>query len=83
MEAVRAGAVPAAVVYASDAAPGVRVLLAWPEALQPEIRYHVAIPRTTRRPNRALEFVEFVRQSERIGLWRRYGFEPLAEPVLR
>ncbi len=82
--AVQTGAVPVAVVYASDAraASDVRVLLQWPEALQPRIRYMVAVPRRTQHPNRALEFVEFVRQSKRVEVWRRYGFEPLAEQVL-
>lgn len=82
--AVRTGAAPVAVVYRSDvqAATDVRVVLEWPEALQPHIRYTIAIPRTTEHPNRALEFVEFVRDSERLGVWRRYGFVPLAEPVL-
>lgn len=83
--AVKAGEVPAAIVYATDvrAASDARVLLTWPEALQPRIRYMVAVPRATQHPNRALEFVEFIRQSEQIGVWRRYGFVPLAEPVLR
>jgi ABC-type molybdate transport system substrate-binding protein len=58
------------------------VVLDWPEALQPRIRYTIAIPRTTEHPNRALEFFEFIRDGERLGVWRRYGFDPLAEPVL-
>ena len=82
--AVQTGAVPAAIVYATDVrdASDVRVLLTWPEAIQPRIRYLVAVPRRTKHANRALEFVEFVQQSERITVWRRYGFVPLAEPVL-
>lgn len=84
LAAVRTGAAPVAVVYASDvdAASGVRIVLDWPEALQPRIRYMVAVPSTTTRPTRALEFVEFIRDSERLDLWRRHGFDPLAEPVL-
>lgn len=82
--AVRTGAAPAAVVYQSDAqgAADVQVVLDWPEALQPRILYTIAVPRATEHPNRALEFVEFVRGGERLGVWRRYGFVPLAEPVL-
>lgn len=82
--AVRTGAAPVAVVYRSDVrrATGVRVVMEWPEALQPRIRYTVAVPRATEHPNRALEFVEFIRDSERLRLWRRHGFVPLAEPVL-
>lgn len=82
--AVRTGAAGAAVVYRSDVRGGadVRVVLDWPEALQPRIRYTIAIPRATRHPNRALEFIEFVRDGKRLGVWRRYGFTPLAEPVL-
>ena len=82
--AVETGAAPVAIVYATDIreASGVRELLTWPEAIQPRIRYLVAVPRRTQHANRALEFVEFVRQSERIAVWRRYGFVPLAEPVL-
>ena len=82
--AVRTGAAPVAVVYRSDVrgAPDVRVVLAWPERLQPPIRYTIAVPRAAERPSRALEFVEFIRDTERLGLWRRHGFVPLAEPVL-
>jgi molybdate transport system substrate-binding protein len=82
--AVQTGAVPAAIVYATDVrgAADVRVLLSWPESIQPRIRYLVAVPHRTQHANRALEFVEFVQQSERIAVWQRYGFVPLAEPVL-
>jgi molybdate transport system substrate-binding protein len=82
--AVRTGAAAVAVAYHSDVldAPGVRVVLEWPAAQQPQIRYTVAVPRTTTHPNRALELVEFIRASERLDLWRRHGFVPLAEPVL-
>jgi molybdate transport system substrate-binding protein len=82
--AVQTGAASAAIVYATDVrgAADVRVLLTWPEASQPRIRYLVAVPRRTQHANRALEFVEFVQQSERIAVWRRFGFVPLAEPVL-
>lgn len=82
--AVQDGVVPAAVVYASDVrgVAGVHVLLDWPEAFQPPIRFTIAVPRTTARPNRAFEFVEFVRQPERHELWRRFGFVPLVETVL-
>lgn len=84
LAAVRTGAAPTAVVYRSDvqAVPDVRVVLDWPQALHPRIRYTMAIPRTTERPTRALEFVEFIRASDRLDLWRRHGFDPLAEPVL-
>lgn len=85
LAAVQAGEVGAAVVFASDVrgVGGVRVLLEWPEAFHPPVRFTMAVPRTTRHPNRAFEFVEFVRQPERDPVWRRYGFVPLAEPVLR
>lgn len=84
LAAVRTGAAPVAVVYWSDAeaAPDVRVVLDWPAALQPRIRYTMTIPRTTEHPTRALEFVKFIRDSERLDLWRRHGFDPLAQPVL-
>lgn len=84
VKAVQTGAAPVAIVYATDVggASGVDVLLTWPEAIQPRIRYLMAIPRRTQHANRALEFFEFVRQSERIEIWQRYGFMPLAEPVL-
>ena len=82
--AVQTRVASVAIVYATDApeAADVRVLLTWPEAIQPRIRYLMAIPRRTKHANRALEFFEFVRQSERIEVWRQYGFLPLAEPVL-
>ena len=82
--AVQTGAARAGIVYASDVrgTDGVRVLLEWPEAYQPPIRYTIAVPRTTRNPARAFEFVEFVRHPDRNVVWRRYGFLPLAETVL-
>ena len=82
--AVQTGAAEVAVVYASDVrgVDGVRVILDWPEAFQPPIRYTIAVPRTTQQPNRAFEFVEFVRQPERNGVWQRFGFVPLGETVL-
>lgn len=82
--AVRTGAASVAVAYHSDVldAPGVRVVLEWPVARQPQIRYTIAVPRTTTHPNRALEFFEFIRDSERLAVWQRHGFVPLAEPVL-
>jgi len=84
LAAVRTGAAPVAVVYRSDvqAVPDMRIVMDWPAALHPRIRYTMAIPRTTEHPTRALEFVEFIRSSERLDLWRRHGFVPLAEPVL-
>lgn len=82
--AVQAGDVAAAIVYASDVRglSGLRVVLEWPEVFHPPIRFTIAVPRTTRTPNRAFEFVEFVRQPERDAVWRRYGFVPLAETVM-
>lgn len=82
--AVRTGAALVAIVYRSDAVgvSEVRVVYDWPPALQPQITYTIAIPRSVRHPNRSLEFVEFIRASERLDLWRRYGFVPLAEPLL-
>lgn len=83
LAAVSTGAAPVAMVYQSDVqAADVRVVLEWPAAQHPPIRYTVAIPRTTEHPNRALEFVEFIRDGERLDVWRRHGFVPLAEPVL-
>ena len=84
LDLVRHGEADAAIVFASDVrrAPGVRVLLEWPAHAHPPIRFTIAVPRTTQQPNRAFEFVEFVRQPARDALWRRFGFVPLAEPVL-
>lgn len=82
--AVRTGAAPVAIVYRSDAVgtADVRIVYDWPPALQPQIEYTVAIPRAVRHPNRSLEFAEFIRDSDRLDVWRRHGFTPLAEPLL-
>jgi molybdate transport system substrate-binding protein len=84
LAAVETGAAEVALVYRSDVvgAGGVQVVYEWPDALQPRIRYTIAVPRATEHANRALEFVEFVRASEQLSVWRRHGFTPLAETVL-
>lgn len=83
LAAVETGAAEVAIVYASDllAARRARELLAWPDAQAPLIQYTVAVPRDAPNPDRALEFVEWVRQPERARLWRRHGLIPPAEPL--
>lgn len=84
LDAVRRGEAEAAVAFASDLRgdPDLRVLLTWPADAHPPVRFTAAVPRTTTTPSRAFEFFEFVRQPERDALWQRFGFVPLAEPVL-
>ena len=70
--AVQSGAAQAALVYASDvqADPDVRVLLAWPSACAPDIRYTAA------------RFLRFATDSNQAALWRRFGFLPVAPNLL-
>ena len=74
--AVQAGAAPVGIVYASDVRPasGVRVLLDWPEALAPRIRYVAAVPVAARHPAQAEAFIAFVREPARAAVWQRLGF---------
>ncbi|MDX1546097.1 MAG: molybdate ABC transporter substrate-binding protein [Rhodothermales bacterium] len=74
--AVRSGAAGLAVVYASDVAadPSVQVVLRWPEACHPEIRYAVARLRDAPAPEGASAFVAFATDPARAALWSRYGF---------
>ena len=75
---VRHGATDVALVYASDvqADPNVRVLLTWPSACQPEIRYAVARLRGAANPEGADRLLAFVTDSARTALWERFGFLP-------
>ncbi len=75
---VRNGATDVALVYASDvqADPNVRVLLTWPSACQPEIRYAVARLLGAANPEGADHLLAFVTDSARTTLWERFGFLP-------
>ncbi len=79
--AVQTGAVPAGIVYASDATStsSVRVLLAWPEPFAPRIRYTVAIPASSAHRGQAEAFVAFARASAQSAVWERFGFLRLGE----
>ena len=74
---VRNAAADVAVVYASDvlADPNVRVLLLWPSACQPEIRYAVARLLGAPNPEGAERLLAFATDSARTALWERFGFE--------
>ena len=75
---VRNAAADVAVVYASDvqADPNMRVLLTWPSACQPEIRYAVARLLGAANPEGAERLLAFVTDSARTALWERFGFLP-------
>ena len=75
--AVRNAAADVAVVYASDVQvdPNVRVLLTWPPACRPEIRYAVARLSGAPNPEGADRLLAFATDSARTDLWERYGFE--------
>lgn len=79
--AVQSGAAEAALVYATDArvAAGARVLLEWPAACQPRIRYAVARTRNAEAPRGAAAFVDFVTDPARAIFWAEQGFVPPAE----
>ncbi|MGI9175300.1 MAG: molybdate ABC transporter substrate-binding protein [Rhodothermales bacterium] len=78
--AARSGAAEAALVYASDvqADLNVRVLLAWPSACAPDIRYTAARLRSAPHPEAAASFLRFATDSDQAALWRRFGFLPAA-----
>ena len=80
--AVRSGAAEAAVVYASDVhvTSSVDVILAWPQNCAPEIRHVVALLRSAPNKEGAERFMAFSTDDVRAPLWRRFGFEPIADP---
>lgn len=73
---VRNGAADVAVVYASDvqADPNVRVLLQWPAACQPEIRYAAARLRDANHPEGADRLLAYATDPARTAVWERFGF---------
>lgn len=75
---VRNGAADVAVVYASDvrADPNVRVLLTWPAACQPAIRYAAARLRGATNLEGATRLLDFATDSTRRALWEHFGFLP-------
>ena len=79
---VRNGAADVAVVYASDvqADPNVRVVLRWPAACQPEIRYAAARLRDATNPEGAEHFLAHATDTIRTAVWERYGFLPRLTP---
>ncbi len=75
---VRNGAADVAVVYASDvqADANVRVLLQWPAACAPEIRYAAARLRDAANAEGAERFLAHATDPARTAVWERYGFWP-------
>ncbi len=73
---VTTGAAEIAIVYASDlrATRRARVLLEWPAACAPEIRYSAARVHGAPNPNGAEAFLAFVTDSSRIPVWEHHGF---------
>ena len=74
--AVRNGATDVALVYASDVPvePSVEVLLDWPAACHPEIRYTAARVRHAPAPEAAAAFLAFATAPARDATWQRFGF---------
>ncbi len=73
---VTTGAAEIAIVYASDlhATRRARVLLEWPQACTPEIRYSAARVQGAPNPIGARAFLAFVADSARMPVWERHGF---------
>ncbi len=83
--AVTSQAAEVALVYASDilATPKVRVLLEWPQACTPPIRYVAARVAHSPNPVGAKHFLEFATNPAQIPVWQRHGFlapEPIHTP---
>ena len=73
LAAVTSGAAEVAIVYASDLklAPAARILMAWPKACAPEIRYGAALASAAAG---ARSLFTFVADTAHNDLWREFGF---------
>lgn len=78
LHAVRIGAVPAGIVYASDLreAGGVVVVARIPARCQPSIRYAAVAVAGTQHRALSQAFVDFAASPERDILWAAFGFQP-------
>ena len=77
---VSRGEAPLGIVYATDAAvdKGVRVVATFPADSHPPVLYPGALVAPGANPA-ARDYLAFLRSAEALGVFRKYGFEPLAD----
>ena len=81
LTAVQNGSADAAFVYATDAriAPALRVVATITGPQAPRIAYPGAVVRTSRQPQAAAKFLEFLRTPPALAIFEKHGFTPLTD----
>jgi len=81
LTAVQNGSADAAFVYATDAriAPALRVVAAITGPQAPRIVYPGAVVRTSRHPQAAAKFLEFLRTPPALAILEKHGFTPVTD----
>jgi molybdate transport system substrate-binding protein len=79
LAAVESGAADAAIVYRTDARIALRATVAWVVAAAdgPRIVYPGAIIRTSKSPDAAQRFLDFLRGDDASRAFQRFGFSPI------
>jgi molybdate transport system substrate-binding protein len=77
LAAVASGNVDAGVVYRTDAAisKSVKIVYEVPRADGPDIRYPVAVTKTSEHPEEAKRFLEYIESQKAARVFERYGFD--------
>jgi molybdate transport system substrate-binding protein len=81
LTAVQNGSADAAFVYATDAriAPALRVVATITGPQAPRIVYPGAVVRTSRHPQAAAKFLEFLRTPPALAILEKHGFTPVTD----
>lgn len=76
LAAVASGDVDAGVVYKTDAAisKNVRIVYEVPHADGPDIRYPMALVKTSQNPDAAKQFLEYLESNDAAGVFEKFGF---------
>jgi molybdate transport system substrate-binding protein len=79
LTAVQNGSADAAFVYATDAriAPALRVVATITGPQAPRIVYPAAVMKTSRQPQAAAKFLEFLRTRPALAIFEKHGFTPV------
>lgn len=77
LAAVASGNVDAGVVYRTDAAisKSVKIVYKVPRADGPDIRYPVAVTKTSEHPEEAKRFLEYIESQQAARVFERFGFD--------
>ena len=77
LAAVASGNVDAGVVYKTDAgiSKSVKIVYEVPRADGPDIRYPVAVTKTSEHPEEAKRFLEYIESQKAARVFERYGFD--------